>query len=354
MRRSLLCIMIAVALLLSANVHAKGPKKHRVYKGQTLGKIAKRYNITVDALCTANGISQKARIKPDMRLWVPPRDDEDGTRTAALRETRAVKPKAKNGPKARGKYRWHEVANKQRLGSIAKRYNVSLDAIRHANDIGPRSVIKPGQNLIVPALHDIDGSEARKIRLREEALGPEHDTTKQDKPTKGKHSWSRYIKKPKRRGWLKLVGRKGRLWEGKAVTRSGKATKAAKKAFKRVFATRGGKSHDIHPRLIGLVARVSDTFGGREIRLVSGFRLGATPKGSRHRQGRAIDFQVVGVPKDVVRDYVKTFKKVGIGHYPNSHFVHLDVREQWTYWVDYSKPGQPPQYGGFWTRRGKR
>ena len=54
---------------------------------------------------------------------------------------------------------------------------------------------------------------------------------------------------------------------------------------------------------------------------------------------------------EVLRDYVKTFDKVGVGYYPNSHFVHMDVRKQWTYWVDVSSPGQRPRYAGFWTRR---
>jgi len=35
---------------------------------------------------------------------------------------------------------------------------------------------------------------------------------------------------------------------------------------------------------------------------------------------------------------------VGVGYYPNSTFVHLDVRSLPTYWVDYSKPGEPPRY----------
>ena len=122
----------------------------------------------------------------------------------------------------------------------------------------------------------------------------------------------------------------------------------------KVMATSDGQVTTIHPRLLTLLARVSDTFGGRPIQLVSGYRLGNTSKRSRHRKGRAIDFRIAGVPVTVVRDYLKTFDKVGIGYYPKSQFVHFDVRHQWTYWIDYSGPGQAPQYGGFWTRHGGR
>jgi len=362
--RWLLVIMLSLlATAVSLPSYAAGPKKHRVMKGQTLGKIARRYNVTAKAICAANAIERCSRIKVGVRLWIPPRDDLDGSRTRLLREgaqaraatSKAARSKTKASTK-QPKVRWHRVAPKQRLGSIAKRYNVTLDAIRHANDIGPKSVIRVGQKLIIPGRADLDGSEARATRLRlapEVAATASPEASGSKKKTDAKSSWAKYQKKPKRRGWVKLVGRKGRRWQGRVITKSGRVTKAAKKAFKRVLATRGGDAHAMDARLIELVARVSDTFGGRELRVVSGYRLGTTSQTSRHRQGQAIDFVVVGVPNAVLRDYVKTFESVGVGYYPNSHFVHLDVRKQWTYWVDHSKPGQPAQYGGFWTRRSR-
>jgi hypothetical protein len=33
-----------------------------------------------------------------------------------------------------------------------------------------------------------------------------------------------------------------------------------------------------------------------------------------------------------------------VGYYPNSTFVHLDVRDTPATWIDYSKPGEPPRY----------
>jgi hypothetical protein len=50
------------------------------------------------------------------------------------------------------------------------------------------------------------------------------------------------------------------------------------------------------------------------------------------------------VPNEVLRDYCRTFKSTGVGYYPNSLFVHFDVRQQTTYWVDLSGPGQAPRY----------
>lgn len=51
---------------------------HRVEKGQTLGGIAKRYGVSVDALCKANRIRRTAPIRPGQRLIIPSKDDKKG------------------------------------------------------------------------------------------------------------------------------------------------------------------------------------------------------------------------------------------------------------------------------------
>jgi uncharacterized protein YcbK (DUF882 family) len=98
----------------------------------------------------------------------------------------------------------------------------------------------------------------------------------------------------------------------------------------------------IDARLLVLIAQVSDTFGGRRIQVVSGYRPG---RRSRHSYGQAIDFSIEGVPNAVVRDYLLTLnRRIGVGYYPNAKHVHLDVGEQKAYWIDVSRPGQRPRY----------
>jgi hypothetical protein len=41
---------------------------------------------------------------------------------------------------------------------------------------------------------------------------------------------------------------------------------------------------------------------------------------------------------------LRHFKNVGVGFYPNSLFVHFDVREKNAYWIDLSSPGRRPSY----------
>ncbi len=51
---------------------AEGARVHVVRAGETLSGIARRYRVTVAALCTANGIDRAAPIRPGQQLRVPP------------------------------------------------------------------------------------------------------------------------------------------------------------------------------------------------------------------------------------------------------------------------------------------
>jgi uncharacterized protein YcbK (DUF882 family) len=108
-----------------------------------------------------------------------------------------------------------------------------------------------------------------------------------------------------------------------------------------------GDVRQADPRLVTIVAMISDHFKGRDVLFVSGYRPYSpdqyTPH-SNHNVGRAIDFSVRGISNEALRDYCRTFRNVGVGYYPNSSFVHLDVRAKKAYWVDYAGPGQRPRY----------
>lgn len=90
-------IALACALLLCSGVAAS--KEHVVTDGQTWGKIAKRYQISIAALCKANNLTRRDKIKPGMRLTIPDGKDDDGTTTASLRELgEADDPEARPAP----------------------------------------------------------------------------------------------------------------------------------------------------------------------------------------------------------------------------------------------------------------
>lgn len=98
----------------------------------------------------------------------------------------------------------------------------------------------------------------------------------------------------------------------------------------------------LHAGLLPLLARLSERFPDRAIEIVSGYRPNARD-GSRHRFGRALDLRVEGVPIDEVRASLDAEPETGVGLYPTSGFVHLDVRSERVRWVDDSGPGEAPR-----------
>ena len=112
-----------------------------------------------------------------------------------------------------------------------------------------------------------------------------------------------------------------------------------------------GRVHHMAPRLASLLYETAKHFDFKELFVVAGYRAPkiARKKGnpkSPHKKGLACDFRVDGVPNTELRDFLRgAFKRVGVGYYPNSNFVHLDVRQKVSaFWIDYSGPGERARY----------
>ncbi len=159
-------------------------------------------------------------------------------------------------------------------------------------------------------------------------------------------SWRSYQKQAWRRGYVTLSNPgNGHRWTGYVIGPGNTLLPKAEREVRSVLASwRTGRSRPIDTELIRLIARVSDTFGGRAIRVVSGYRERSHAKDSHHKQGEALDFSIEGVPNWAVRDYLRRLRFTGVGYYPNSSFVHVDVRGYPAYWIDMSAPGERPHY----------
>jgi uncharacterized protein YcbK (DUF882 family) len=112
-----------------------------------------------------------------------------------------------------------------------------------------------------------------------------------------------------------------------------------------------GRTHVMSTRLASLLYEASKHFNFGKLLVVAGYRAPkvAKEKGnpkSPHKKGLACDFRIEGVTNTELRDYLRSaFGRVGVGYYPNSDFIHLDVRpKQSAFWIDYSGPGQRARY----------
>ena len=101
-----------------------------------------------------------------------------------------------------------------------------------------------------------------------------------------------------------------------------------------------GQKHPMHPRLVDLIYRIQTQFVAVEIRLLSGFRAPHGGRLSNHGRGRAMDIIVPGHGDEEVARFVREQGFVGVGVYPTSGFIHVDVRDRSYFWIDASGPGK--------------
>ena len=99
-----------------------------------------------------------------------------------------------------------------------------------------------------------------------------------------------------------------------------------------------GDAHPMDPRTLDLVYRIERHFEVPEIRVVSGYRVPRPGSRSNHGKGRAIDLIVPGTADEDVARFARELGFVGVGVYPTSQFVHVDVRPRSYFWVDMSGP----------------
>jgi uncharacterized protein YcbK (DUF882 family) len=101
-----------------------------------------------------------------------------------------------------------------------------------------------------------------------------------------------------------------------------------------------GNAYPVDPRLVDIVYDLETHFQSREIRIISGYRTPRGRGGSNHGKGRAMDLVVPGTSDADVAVYARTLGFVGVGIYPTSGFVHIDVRDRSYFWSDWSAPGR--------------
>ena len=219
----------------------------------------------------------------------------------------------------------HTVRRGESLSSIAAHYGVTVSSIVRWNALDKNARLTPGRKLGIPL--PPGRSAATSAQAAEGA-------TAQPAGRRPPQTWRDFVRTPERTGWVSLRSYT-RAFSGNALDRG------AGQRIAEVLGPAKGESRSIDARLLTLIVQASDTFGGRQINVVSGYRPGGP---SRHASGQAIDFTIEGVPNWALRDYLLTLERVGVGYYPNSNHVHLDVREQSTSWVDVSRPGRRARY----------
>ncbi|NUQ38919.1 MAG: LysM peptidoglycan-binding domain-containing protein [Caldilineales bacterium] len=124
-------LLLALTLLLAFAPAARaqeGGVWYEVQKGDTLYNLARRYNVSVAIIASANGITNPDRIIAGQKLWIPTGD---------------APPPAESGL-------WHTVLQGENLYRIASRYGLTVAQLAAANHITSYDRIQAGQRLWVP------------------------------------------------------------------------------------------------------------------------------------------------------------------------------------------------------------
>ncbi len=107
---------------------------------------------------------------------------------------------------------------------------------------------------------------------------------------------------------------------------------------------RNGKQRRIDPRLFDVLHRLQVTLGVQDpYQVICGYRSKETnavlhkkskgvAKNSLHVQGKAIDLRLESTALKELRDAARSLQAGGVGYYPKSNFIHLDVRPKPTFW----------------------
>lgn len=125
--------------------------RYQARKSDSLTSVARRYNVSPDALSQLNGLSKRSRVS-GRSLIVPVKQTVDFSH-----EGRAVSASPPQ-KKAKGSYaKYHVVKKGDTLESIARKFKVSEKLLTTWNNLKGKIALKPGRRIIVALFTEKNG-----------------------------------------------------------------------------------------------------------------------------------------------------------------------------------------------------
>jgi len=293
-------LTVAVSILSCASL-AQAERQHTVREGQSLISIAHGYDVSVSSLAAANERRADSPLQIGEVLSVP----ERGVVYLATGES---------------------------LWTVARRHGCTVEALARASGIGVNTSLRPGARLVLPGANAKPGPGGKLAAAPVKSRPEKPEVVPRSVPS---GAVSLYRVATQERLKLTLTDPQGRV-----------RPQAAARMAKFLKPRNSNKQKRPELRLLAHLAEVSRHYNGKQIQVMSGYRVagGFTSRESRHTRGAAMDIRVEGVDNRKLCDYLRHFRNVGVGFYPHSSFVHFDVREKNAYWIDLSGAGRKPSY----------
>ena len=142
----------AIAPAKSAAANVSPVTSYTIQKGDSLWIIAKKNHITVTELTKANNLGSNPSLKPGKKLMIPgkPISASAPVEAAPALSLPAASAPVESAP-THASVEHHVVANGESLGTIARKYQVTIGELARANNITDPAKIRVGQPLVIPA-----------------------------------------------------------------------------------------------------------------------------------------------------------------------------------------------------------
>ncbi|MEJ5172422.1 MAG: LysM peptidoglycan-binding domain-containing protein [Hydrogenothermaceae bacterium] len=119
-------------------------ESYTVQKGDTIEKIAKKFNVSQEEIIKANNIKDPKRLREGQKIEIPTKSQESGKKAVDDR---------KFSKKSSSKEEIYEVKSGDTLEKIAKRYNLTVKEIMEYNDMRDERIFA-GDQLKIPLSKD--------------------------------------------------------------------------------------------------------------------------------------------------------------------------------------------------------
>jgi len=118
--------------------------QHKIRRGETLAKIAKKYRTTVSALAELNRISSRKTLRVGQYLTVPVTAGGASTGTYGSYASKSSSNSKSNS------YFTYTVKRNDNLHELAKRHGTTISAIRKLNGFSSRRALYAGERIKIP------------------------------------------------------------------------------------------------------------------------------------------------------------------------------------------------------------
>jgi peptidoglycan DL-endopeptidase LytE len=177
MRRHIIAVSVALLLLaITSNQAFSATVVHKVKKGDNLATIAKKYNVSVDALKGLNDL-QSIKLKIGQQIIVKEEATIPGkqAKKEPLKKEARKKEALKTLPEAAvvendGEFIEYKAKKGDTLDKIAVKFNIDVDDLLEANNLDNRKKITPGKIVLVPKI--VEEKEEEFVTLTNKSLKP--------------------------------------------------------------------------------------------------------------------------------------------------------------------------------------